>query len=426
MAGPKGGPMRSWWSRIWRQPSALADEPEAAPGRHAEQQRRGFVLLRFVEDLERDYQRSLVRLNANGLRAAQVLGIAAIFAFIVVDHFSLRLSPTPVYQVLCLLSVPALLLPLLVSYRPQAAARHQRIAFVSALVLGLSVAWSIGYARQLRPDYPMQALLLVTAYLYFLSGLLWGRAVLCGALVWLAFCLPPLLDGSPAPPQLLYEAYYLLLANCIGVVGRYLAEYQDRRQFLMRLELRQLAEYDALTGLRNRRAFGHRAQMAWALAAREHKSVSLLLLDLDFLKRINDQYGHLTGDDCLREVAEALRGLTRRPMDVSSRFGGDEFVALWYDADPQWIEQLEQALRQQLALRQGLAAQVERLSVTGGGVRCWPNPRISLQDALAAADGQLYGGKERGRGVISWARLEESPGGPPQRAEAAVPVRLPI
>lgn len=418
--------MKSWWSRIWRQPPAWDEEPAGAPGRHAEQRRRGFVLLRFVDDLEREYQHSLVRLNANGLRAAQVLGIAAIFAFIAIDHFTLRLSPEPVYQVLCLVSVPALLLPLLASYQAQAAAQHQRIAFASTLVLGLSLAWSIGYARSQQPDYPMQALLVVTAYLYFLSGLLWARAVLCGFLIWLAFWIPPLVEGSPAHPQLLYETYYLLLGNCIGVVGRYLAEYQDRRQFLMRLELRQLAEYDALTGLRNRRAFGHRAQMAWSLAAREHRSVSLLILDLDFLKRINDQHGHLTGDDCLREVAEALRGLTRRPMDVASRFGGDEFVALWYDADPQWIEQLELALRQQLALRQGLAAQVERLSVTGGGVRCWPNPRISLQDALAAADGQLYGGKERGRGVINWTQLQEPETGTPTALASQSAARLRI
>lgn len=416
--------MSSWWSRIWKQPSALIDELHAPAGRYADQRARGFVLLRFVDDLERDYQRSFVQLNASGLRAAQVLGIAAILAFIAIDHLSLRLSPPLVYQVLCLVSVPALLVPLLTSYQEQGSIHQQRAAFISALVLGLSVAWTIWYGRQQVPDYPMQALLVVTAYLYFLSGLLWAQAVLCGALVWVAFFLPLALQGGAAEQRLVYEAFYLLLGNAVGVVGRYLAEYQDRRQFLMRLELRQLAEFDALTGLRNRRAFGHRAQMAWSLAAREHKSVSLLILDLDFLKRINDQHGHLTGDDCLREVAEALRGLTRRPMDVASRFGGDEFVALWYDADPQWIEQLELALRQQLELRQGLAAQVERLSVTGGGVRCWPNPRVSLQDALAAADEQLYGGKERGRGVITWTQLQESETGSPPLASARATARL--
>ena len=85
---------------------------------------------------------------------------------------------------------------LLSAIAEQGSIQQQRAAFVSALVLGLSVAWTIWYGRQQVPDYPMQALLVVTAYLYFLSGLLWAQAVFCGALVWVAFFLP--LDLGPA------------------------------------------------------------------------------------------------------------------------------------------------------------------------------------------------------------------------------------
>lgn len=404
--------MRSLWSWIWKQPSAAIEELSPPSARYAEQLERGFRTLRFMDDLERDYQRSFLSANANSIRVAQALGIAAILAFMLIDRATLGLSPPLVYQVLTLVTLPALLVPLLATCRRHGSIRLQRISFVSMLVLGFSVAWVVWYGRQTVPGYPTEAVLVVTMYLYYLAGLLWVQTVICGLLTWAAFLLPTLLQGG-SEPRLVYEVFYLLLANVIGMVGRYVFEYQDRRQFLLRLELRHLAEKDALTGLLNRRAFGRHAQIAWALASREHRSVSLLILDLDFLKRINDRYGHLTGDACLREVADTLHQLTRRPMDAASRFGGDEFVALWYDADPDWVEQLESQIRERLASRQGLASRVEQLGVTGGGVRCWPGPYLSFNEALAAADDQLYGGKERGRGVVTWTQLTPADSAPP-------------
>lgn len=408
--------MRAWWMRLWTLPSVLAEELQVPSGRYAEQREKGFLLLRFLDDLEREYQRNFLTLNAPAVRAAHLLGIAGILGFIALDLSTLRLSPASVYQVLLLVSLPALLVPFLATFQRRGSISLQRISFLSTLVLGLSIAWVVWRGGTVHADYPTESVIVVTTYLYFLSGLLWAQTVVCGLLIWLAFMAPALARGMPADPTLLYDAFYLLIANVIGMVGRYVFEYQDRVQFLMRLELRHLAEKDALTGLMNRRAFSHHAQVAWAQALREHKTVSLLILDLDFLKRINDDYGHLTGDACLRQVADALRHLTRRPLDAASRYGGDEFLALWYDADPNWIEQIQAEFNEQLARRDDLSRRVERLGVTGGGVICRPNPHLSFMDALATADEQLYGGKERGRGVISWVQLPRPP--TPEQAPA--------
>jgi len=394
--------MRSLWSRLWKKSPVAEDEFQAPSSRYAEQVEKGFWTLRFFDDLESDYQRSFLNLNANSIRAAQLLGVLGILLSLLIDRLALRLSPPMVTQILCLVSVPALLVPLAATYQKRGSISLQRISFAFTLLLGQSIAWVVWYGQQAVPHFPTSSVLVVTMYLYFFSGLLWAQTVLCGALTWAAFLLPILLKGEPYPPQLAYDSFYLGLANGIGMLGRYFQEYQDRRQFLMRLELRHLAENDGLTGLLNRRAFAHHAQVAWSQAIREHKSVSLLILDLDFLKRINDRHGHLTGDDCLRELAEALRHLTRRPLDAASRFGGDEFVALWYDADPHWVEQLESLIHQHLQQRRGLSARVQPLGVTGGGLRCWPTSELSFTEALAMADEQLYGGKERGRGVVLW------------------------
>lgn len=418
--------MRSLWARMW-QKSSVADEAQRAPsGRYAEQIQKGFWTLHFLPDLERDYQRSFLSLNANSIRAAQVLGVLGTLAFLLIDHFTLRLSPPMVVYILCLVSIPSLLVPLSATYQKRGSISLQRISFAFTLLFGQSIAWVVWHGQQATPDFPTASVLVVTMYLYFLAGLLWVQTVLCGMLTWAAFLLPILLKGAPYPPQLAYDCLYLALANGIGMIGRYFQEYQDRRQFLMRLELHHLADYDGLTGLLNRRAFAHHAQVAWSLAIREHKSVSLLILDLDFLKRINDRHGHLTGDDCLREVAEALRHLTRRPLDAASRFGGDEFVALWYDAGPDWVEQLESHIHRQLEKRTGLSSRVQPLGVTGGGLRCWPTAQLSYNDALAMADEQLYGGKERGRGVVLWRLLSPVAADPnPATGAAATAARVP-
>src|SRR5690606_13154028 len=89
--------------------------------------------------------------------------------------------------------------------------------------------------------------------------------------------------------------------------------------------LRALAMLDGLTGVPNRRAFDERLEVAWAQACRDGRPLSLLMIDVDHFKPYNDHYGHLQGDQCLRQVARALAGVLNRPYDLLARFGGEEF-----------------------------------------------------------------------------------------------------
>ena len=93
-------------------------------------------------------------------------------------------------------------------------------------------------------------------------------------------------------------------------------------------ELESLALTDALTGLSNRRAFDEALEREWRRARREQRELSLVLLDLDDFKSINDTHGHQAGDECLRRVASALTSIARRPGDIAARYGGEELALI--------------------------------------------------------------------------------------------------
>lgn len=110
-------------------------------------------------------------------------------------------------------------------------------------------------------------------------------------------------------------------------VGNYLSLKQRTDQ------LRRLTTTDGLTGVANRRAFDEALELEWRRSCRGGTPLSLLMIDVDYFKRFNDAYGHLAGDDCLRAIATTLTMGVRRPGELLSRYGGEEFVALLPNCD---------------------------------------------------------------------------------------------
>jgi Amt family ammonium transporter len=113
-----------------------------------------------------------------------------------------------------------------------------------------------------------------------------------------------------------------------AVLEKFLLE-TDRKQLAMQ-KLHQLANYDALTGLTNRRFFFESVKYALIRAKRHHSACAILYFDLDGFKAINDQYGHEAGDSVLKETALRL-ALSVRENDILGRLGGDEFALLIED-----------------------------------------------------------------------------------------------
>ncbi|GEM_PF-118509 len=174
----------------------------------------------------------------------------------------------------------------------------------------------------------------------------------------------------------------------------YLADITGLKQ--VEQELRERAVTDALTGVYNRRYFNERLEHELIRAHRHGKPLSLVMLDIDYFKRINDRAGHSAGDLTLKEVCRRLVQRLRR-IDSLCRLGGEEFVVLCPDTD------LEQALNLAEALRQAIRREpIEGVgTITGSfGVATW-SPEESADALLRRADNAVYEAKQGGRDRVA-------------------------
>jgi len=179
-------------------------------------------------------------------------------------------------------------------------------------------------------------------------------------------------------------------------------------------ELARLSAVDGLTGVGNRRNFDQMLDLEWKRAAREHTDLSLVLIDVDFFKRYNDAYGHLAGDDCLRQVARALAAVINRPADSVSRYGGEEFAVLLPATHADGAHGVAEALRQavealQLEHRASDVGPYVTLSL--GVTTLKPVPGSSPNELITTADQALYEAKRDGRNRVRMAAALTHPGG---------------
>jgi diguanylate cyclase (GGDEF)-like protein len=159
-----------------------------------------------------------------------------------------------------------------------------------------------------------------------------------------------------------------------------------------------LAEHDSLTGLHNARAFMDRYRRALERAVGTGRPLAVILLDVDRLKAINDDFGHLSGNEALTHVADALRR-SKRGADIAARWGGDEFSILMDGADAAAATRVANTI---VAWLKDLPLRLEGTSVPVTvtiGIAHAATPSLN-SDLFVAADRALFAGKARGRNTI--------------------------
>lgn len=171
--------------------------------------------------------------------------------------------------------------------------------------------------------------------------------------------------------------------------------------------LRQQSNMDGLTGIPNRRAFDNLLGQEWRRGARLGSPLSLILLDIDHFKQFNDHYGHLAGDECLRQVSQALASVGRS-IDFVGRYGGEEFVCILPHTDAVGAvkvgERLQNAVNS-LAIQHEHSTAAEHVTISMGVATTMPDMAAPAEDLILNADKMLYQAKGKGRNCLESIRL---------------------
>ncbi|MBD1916286.1 MULTISPECIES: diguanylate cyclase [Cyanophyceae] len=165
-------------------------------------------------------------------------------------------------------------------------------------------------------------------------------------------------------------------------------------------ELDRISKVDSLTQLANRRWLDEYLKQEWQRLARERKPLSVVLADVDYFKPYNDTYGHAAGDQCLVEIASAIRFGVRRPADLAARYGGEEFALVLPDTDVAGAIRVVQLVRhhlQTLDLTHGASPSGDTITLSFGIATVTPTPDSPAEAILELADQALYAAKDAGR-----------------------------
>jgi len=181
-----------------------------------------------------------------------------------------------------------------------------------------------------------------------------------------------------------------IVISHINITERKIAEQQ----------VQELARIDGLTLIANRRHFDDFYKQEWSRCARLKHPLSLAMIDLDNFKSLNDNFGHLVGDICLKEVAKLLPDYTRRPGDLCARYGGEEFVLVLGNTQSHQAQKLVTRFMAALNTIQLPELAGHPLTVSIGLATIYPNSSDDAMLLIEMADSALYQAKEAGRNQL--------------------------
>ncbi len=183
-------------------------------------------------------------------------------------------------------------------------------------------------------------------------------------------------------------------------VAEQAAELQKANQELLRLTI-----IDDLTQIANRRRFNEYLKQEWERSQREQEPISLILCDVDYFKHYNDTYGHLAGDICLHQIAQALSRVIKRPADLVARYGGEEFVIILSNTDSfdlvKIVRQIQTEI-EQIKISHSMSKVSKHITLSIGAGCQTPNLEQSSESLFKLVDSALYTAKSQGRNRCSF------------------------
>ena len=196
---------------------------------------------------------------------------------------------------------------------------------------------------------------------------------------------------------LMFSVYMIFIANRGN--GEYWQALANEQLLIKKSEeLNFLSRIDGLTGLYNRRHFDERLDQEWKKTSRAQRPPTVIICDIDFFKKINDQHGHQAGDEFLKLTASLLRTVFKRDTDIVARFGGEEFIVLLTDSTSQMAFHLAEELRKRMSdMLMPYKGNNVSTTLSIGVASASPKRNESRDALIARADKALYKAKRDGR-----------------------------
>ena len=377
---------------------------------HAKQLDAGFRWLRFEPALENEFRQQHIEAIRRRIQVCIVLSMAfSVFATLSNRDASAAVAAAADDSLLQTLRVfvmrPLSIFMLLTAFVPALYRRFwlHSTPVILAIVGAIGSIATAGYVADGNP-HAFVGMLSGFLAVYLLMGMLFWHTLFVAALISASYLIN-LSHVGVAPATLRFEVTTLVAMSAIALVFLYYLEHSLRESFLQRRVLQDLGEQDALTGLRNRRAFDAALDALWRQALRDKKPLGLLMIDIDYFKAFNDRYGHQAGDRALAVVANVIGRGMRRPLDIAARIGGEEFAVLLYGASADHVAAVaDQILCDvRLARLAHAASKVsDRVTVSIGVGVLTPTLGRSPASLLQYVDEALYEAKSAGRDRIAF------------------------
>ncbi len=168
--------------------------------------------------------------------------------------------------------------------------------------------------------------------------------------------------------------------------------------------LKRQSSIDGLTGIANRRCFDETLLQQWLIMQRQQQTLGIIMIDIDFFKAFNDHYGHVAGDECLKQVATTMNNIITRPADLLSRYGREEFVCILPMTSAEGTDHIAENLCEAIK-----ALAIPHLHSEIGGIvtislgcaTIQPTVDKLLLDFMIVVDQALYQSKKKGRNCVT-------------------------
>ncbi|HZF26436.1 MAG TPA: diguanylate cyclase [Steroidobacteraceae bacterium] len=309
----------------------------------------GFPKLEFGEPLEAEFRRTHRQKLLPWTRAGfAALGLLALILW-VLDHWQLPADFAPhSYALRLFVMLPLALLGLGMTYvmaRNDALVRWSTLIFAGFSLAAIALDTLLARAGGPLAFSGVSAALLIGCSVMGLR--FWPALDVCGALV--VGAVGAVMFAGWGATQVIPYALTLLTVVTIGCAVAYALEHAIRVAYLEAVVIAHLGERDGLTGLFNRRVFDRYLERVWQQSIVDKSLAVLMLVDADNFRSYNDRFGLKAGDDCIRQIAAAMAGCARRPLDFCARYSGIQFAIVLANPDRLYAEDIPQHVRAAVA-----------------------------------------------------------------------------